>query len=333
MKYNEVIKDLKNKIYHPVYLLMGAEPFYIDKVTDYIATHILEEHEKDFNQTVFYGKDADVEQIINASKRYPMMANHQVIIIREAQELKDIDKLIYYTDQPLKSTILVINYKYKKFDKRKKLYKSIQTNGLVFESPEIKDYKLPEWISQFVKSKKYQIDDKAAHILAENLGNDLGKIANELDKLIITLPKDSKNITAEQIEKNIGISKDYNNFELTNALCDKNLLKAYRIIDYFGRNPKNHHISATLATLYYFFSKVMAFHFVKDKSQQNVASSLGIHPFLVNNYKKAAQQFKPPKIARIIDTLREYDLRSKGLGSSHTPDSELMKEMLYKIIH
>lgn len=327
------MKDLKSKKYSPIYFLMGDESYYIDKVTNYIMNNVLSESEKSFNQTIMYGKDVEIGTVITAAKRFPMMCDHQVIIVKEAQNIKKIEDLHFYAKQPLKSTILVINYKYKTLDKRSKLYKALK-NGTLLESKKLYDNKLPEWIKEYLSEKNISIDPPSSLLLAENLGNDLNKISNELDKLIITLPDDEKKITSKHIEQNIGISKDYNTFELNNALTNKDVLKANRIVNYFAANEKEHHISLTIASIFYYFSKVFQYHFLPDKNNSKaVASALGVHPFFVNDYKKAAQKYKPPKIAQIFSDLREYDLKSKGVENNSATQGDLQRELIFKILH
>jgi len=331
--YEQILSDLKNKIYHPIYFLSGEEPYFIDRITEYASKHILTEEEKSFNQTIFYGKDVDAADISNASNRFPMMANHQVIIVKEAQEVKNFEDLVHYIQKPLKSTILIINYKYRSLDKRFKIYKALQETAIIFESKKLYDDKIPTWIVEYIKPKNYQIESKAAILLIEFLGNDLSKIANEIEKLIITLPDGMKIITPDHIEKNIGISKEYNNFELQNALIARNVVKANRIIRYFADNQKNHHISVTLTSLYYFFTKLLLYHSLKDKSRQNVAASLKIKPFFVSDYEKGARIYNINKVIRIISWLRDYDLKSKGFGNVSADAGDLLKELIYKILH
>jgi DNA polymerase III subunit delta len=262
------------------------------------------------------------------------MANYQVVIVKEAQNIKDIDDLIHYAANPLKSTILVINYKYKTLDKRKKLYKVINDNGVLYESKKLYDNEVPGWINAYLKKRNLTIDPSAGMLLTEYLGNDLSKIANEIEKLIITLPSGEYSITSSHIEKNIGISKDYNNFELHKALTQKNVLKANRIVNYFANNSKDNPLVLTISMLYSFYSKVLIYHFIKNKTnKQEVAAALKVNPFFIADYEKAAKQYNPKKIVEIIALLREYDLRSKGLNSENTPDGELLKELVYKILH
>lgn len=331
MKFEDIITELKNKIYKPVYFLHGEEAYFIDVITDYIAKNALSESEKSFNQTILYGKDIQVEDIDNAARRFPMMAPYQVIIVKEAQNVKKIENLVYYAENPLKSTILVINYKYKKLDKRLKLHKVLSKNAVLFESNKLYDNQIPAWINNYLKEKKYSIDLIASNLLSEFLGNDLSKIANELNKLAITLPEGTK-ITPEIIEKNIGISKDYNNFELQNAIKSKDILKANRIINYFADNPRDNPIVLTITSLYFFFAKVLTYHFLADKSKGNVASQLKINPFFVKDYEDTARKYNKSKVLSVISILREYDLKSKGYDNNAS-HGDLLKEMIFKILH
>ncbi len=333
MTYDQIIKDLKNKIYKPIYLLMGDETYYIDLITNYITEHILSADEKTFNQTILYGKDAEARLVDNAARRYPMMSNYQVVVVKEAQNLKSIEDLVFYCSKPLQSTILVINFKYKTLDKRKKLYKEIENNGIVFESKKLYDYQIPKWIKEYLKKHKYEIDPNAEMLLTEYLGNDLGKISNELDKLIISLPENTT-ITNDLIEKNIGISKDYNNFELQKALVQKDVLKANRIINYFGQNQRDNPIATTIPSLFYFFSKVLAYHYIPDKSNKNaVASQIQVSPYFIDEYKLASTNYSKRKVVDIISILRDYDLKSKGVDSNAVSPGDLLKEMIFKMLH
>ena len=315
----------------PVYFLMGEEPYYIDHIAAYIEQNVLSEEEKDFNQMVMYGRDINVSDIIAAAKRYPMMAQRQLVIIKEAQELsRAIEKLTDYVSAPQPTTILVICYKYKSIDKRKALYKAIKKNGFVFESKKLYENQVSEWIRNQVATKNHSITPKATQMLIEFLGTDLGKIANELDKLQLLL-KTGASITPEAIEKNIGISKEYNNFELQKAIGQGNQTKAYRIIHYFGQNPKDNPIVVTLSLLYSFFSKLLQYHGLADKSRSNVASALRIAPFFVPEYQMAAANYPMKKVSKIIAYLRETDLKSKGIGASNLTVKDLLQELLVKI--
>jgi len=331
--YEEMMSDLKNKIFHPIYFLTGPEPYFIDKITNYISENVLQEEEKSFNQTILYGKETSPETVINSAKRFPMMANHQVIIVKEAQEMDHFEKMIHYFEQPLGSTLLVINYKYKNIDKRTKLFKSIREKAVVFESKKLYDNKIPDFISKLLKPKGYQIEPKAAVLLTEFLGNDLSKIENELQKLILNIPEGTKIINSDQIERNIGISKEYNNFELQKALVDRDPLKANRIIRYFANNQKNNPIILTITSLYSFYSKILTYHVLKDKSRQNVAASLKVNPYFVQEYEKAARVYNARKVVNIISILREYDVKSKGFGRVSTNEGDLLKELIFKILH
>jgi DNA polymerase III subunit delta len=330
--WQDIHTDLKAKIYHPVYLLMGEEPFFIDVISDAIEKKVLTDEEKEFNQTILYGRDTDVPTIVSVAKRYPMMSNHQVVIIKEAQNVKDIELLEPYVKNPLKSTILVLCYKYKTYDKRKSFYKSVVAHGVVLDSKKLYDNKMPEWISNYVKPKGFKIGDRAAQLIADHLGNDLGKVVNELKKVFISLPKGGE-ITDKLIEQNIGISKDFNIFELQNALTAKNTFKAFQIAKYFGENPKSNPMPVTLALLYTYFSRILQYHYIKDKSQGDLASELKVAPFLVKDITAAANKYPVAKLISIFSFLREYDLKSKGVDSSGTDDGELLKELIYKILN
>ncbi len=333
MTYEQILEELKTKKYRPIYFLMGEEPYFIDQVSNYIEKNVLTDSEKSFNQTVVYGNDIDIGNLSNTARRYPMMAEHQVVIVKEAQNLKNIDDLIYYAEHPLTSTILVVNYKYKKLDKRKKLHAALVKNGIVFESNKLYESQVPDWITSYLKSRGFSIQPAAAMMLTEYLGSDLGKIVNELEKLIIAMPAGDKSVTSVHIEKNIGISKDYNTFELHNALVAKDVLKANRIVNHFDRNPKNNPLLLTLSSLYYFFSKILHYHGLKDRSRQNAAAALKINPYFVPEYQKAAQIYSQQQVMQVISYLREYDLKSKGIGNLSATDGDLLKELVYRIIH
>ena len=335
MTFEKIMTELKKKQYRPIYFLMGKEPYYMDVISDYIAENTLAEHEKTFNQVILYGKDTTVYAILDAAKRFPMMAERQVVIVKEAQNMKEIDKLQSYVEKPLKSTILVINYKYDTLDKRLKIYKALDQSkeAVVFESKVLYDNQVPGWINSYLTERGYGIVPAASVLLTEYLGTDLSKVVNELNKLIITLPVNEKKITLEHIEQNIGISKDYNVFELQKALGEKNVLKANRIINYFSRNPKDNPMVMVISSLHSYFVKILTYHYLLDKSQVMVASALKINPFFVREYEAAARKYSASKITQIISIFREYDLKSKGVGSSAASDSDLMREMIFKILH
>ena len=331
--YEEIISDLKNRIFKPVYFLAGEEPYYIDLITDYIQEKVLPEDEKAFNQIVLYADDTNIAAIIDTARRFPMMASHQVLIIKEAQTLKKLDDLAIYLEKPLLSTILVFSYKYRTLDKRTKLYKTLDSHGAYFESPRIRDYLIPAWIERYLMIKGIKTDPSASALLTEYLGTDLHKIVNELDKLIITLPAEKPFITTALIEKNIGISKDYNNFELQKAIGEKNIFKANMIVHYFADNPKDNPITLSISSLFSFFSKLLTFHYLTDKSKNNVAAVLKVNPFFVKEYENSALKYDVSKTVQIISLLRTYDMKSKGYGDPGTEPGELMKELIFRILH
>jgi DNA polymerase-3 subunit delta len=328
-----IIDDLNNKIFQPIYFLSGEEPYFIDMITAKIEASVLTEPEKAFNQTILYGKDCDFASVINIARRYPMMAGHNLVILKEAQELKDFDKLVHYFEHPLKSTILVINYKYKDLDRRKSVFKSLEKNALIYESEKLYEEKIPGWISKYLGKRNYNIEPKAAVLLTEFIGNDLGKLAGELEKLIIIQGSENRMITSGSIEKNIGISKEYNNYELQSALARRDILKTNRIINYFAGNQRNNHISQTISSLYFFFSKLLVFHHINDKSRTNAASALKINPYFVSEYEIASRNYPEGKVIQIISLLREYDVRSKGYENVSSSTGDLLKELIYKMTH
>jgi DNA polymerase-3 subunit delta len=321
---------------------MGEETYFIDKISDYISDNVLTDAEKGFNQTILYGKDTEPHNIIANARRFPMMSNHQVIVVREAQNIKDLvakekekskekskTPLEIYLENPLKSTIIVICYKYKSIDKRTSVAKLIDKTGVLFEAKKIYDNQLPTWIGNYLKTQNYTIAPQAAAMLSEYLGADLSKVVNELDKLIISLPVGTQ-ITPDHIEKNIGISKEFNVYELQNALGERDLLRANRIINYFGDNPPSNPIPGALFS---YFSKILNYHFLEDKSQNNVASVLQVHPFFVKTYVTAAKNYNIKKLVEIISILREYDMKSKGWGNVSASPADLQREMIYRILH
>ncbi len=328
----QLVTDIKNKNLKPIYFLMGEEPYYIDKISDFIETTVLAEEERGFNQMVLYGRDIAIEDIVSNAKRYPMMAEHQVVIVKEAQDLsRTIEKLASYAENPQPTTVLVVNYKYKKIDKRKSLYKTLKKTGIVYESKKLYENQVADWIRRVLSPKNYSISPKAAQMLVEFLGTDLSKINNELEKLQIILPKGTQ-ISPEHIEENIGISKDYNNFELRKAIGEKNTIKAYQIINYFAENPKDNPMVVTVSLLFNFFSQLLHFHGLSDKSPRNVASALKVNPYFVNEYITAARHYPMRKVSAVVSTLREFDVKSKGVGANAVPQGDLLKELLVKIL-
>ena len=403
MRFEEIIADLRKKIYHPVYFLMGEEPYYLDQISNYIEENVLNEAEKGFNQTVVYGRDTSLADLVGMSRRFPMMANYQVIIVKEAQDLfrknelekinqvikakealdapkakrwveairehrlqsvaqamkvpdlcKPADKksleevfahlsilnsesgkacagLIQLLDQPMKSSILVFNYKYQKLDKRKAFAKKLDKAGVLFESARLYDNKIPDWIVQWLQKKGYHIEIPAAALLAEYLGNDLSRVANELGKLIINLPAGTK-VNTTHIEENIGISKEYNIFELQKALGLKDRVKTLKIVNYFAANEKENPVVKTIVILHSYFSKLLLYHSLKDKSQHNVATALGVHPFFVKDYQQAAAAYAPGRLQHIMGLLYAYDLKAKGVNNVSVRDGELTRELIFRII-
>jgi DNA polymerase-3 subunit delta len=334
MTAQDIIKDIKARKLKPIYLLHGEEGYYIDLISDFLEEHVLSEAEKGFNQTILYGKDTEMMTVLNASKRYPMMSDYQLVMVKEAQDLKfdkAEDQFQAYCENPLRSTVLVLCHKYKKFDKRKKAYKLIEKAGLIFESGTIYDNKLPAWIEDFVKAKGHHINPKASALLAEYLGNDLSKVANELEKLMLNVPQ-AQEINTKEVQDNIGISKEYNVFELQNALTRRDVYKANQIVNYFEANPKANPIVLVMGNLAGYFTKILKYHYVTDKSQ--AARELGVNPYFLKDYELAARNYNLGKTFEVISLLREYDLKSKGVDATgHTEHGELMKELVFKIMH
>ena len=325
---DDILRELKAGQYRPIYYLMGEEPYYIDLISDYITDNVLNETEKEFNLTVVYGADVDVATIINAAKRYPMMSEHQVVVVKEAQNIRNIDELSYYLQKPLLSTILVICHKHGVLDKRKKLAAEIEKSGILFESRKVK------FITSYMKRKGIDLEPKATSMLADFVGTDLSRLTGELEKLIITLPKGQTRVTPEQIERNIGISKDYNNFELRSAIVEKDVLKANRIIKYFEENPKTNPIQMTLSLLFGFFSNLMLAYYAPEKSEQGIAAFLGLKsPWQSREYLNAMRMYNGIKTMQIIGEIRYTDAKSKGVGNPSLNDSDLLRELVFKILH
>lgn len=324
-----ILADLKQNRYRPVYFLCGDEPYYIDLISHYIEHHALEEAEQSFNQTVLYGRDIDVSIILNEAKRYPMMSERTVVIVKEAQNIKKIEELDSYLNQPLTSTVLVICYKYKTPDGRTAFGKSIKKKSVYLETKKLYANQLPQWITEYSHTKKLKVHPQAAVLMAEYLGNDLSKISNEIDKLAINLDQGTE-ITAHHVQENIGISKEYNVFELQAALGQRDILKCNKIINYFGASGSDNPPQMVIPALYNYFVKIMLMHKLNDKSQ--AAKVLGVNPYFVRDYEVAARIYSPIKLVDIISTLREYDLKSKGVNANISP-LDLYKEMIYKIVH
>ncbi|MBP3943809.1 DNA polymerase III subunit delta [Sphingobacteriaceae bacterium WQ 2009] len=336
MNSSPIVADIKNRKLKPLYLLHGEESYFIDLISKALEDHVLSEAEKGFNLTVLYGKETEFSQLISAAKRYPMMAEYQVIIVKEAQHLKwksDDSLLQKYVDNPTPTTILVFAYKYAKFDKRKKIFKSFEKNGLVLESPKLYDDKVAAWIIGYIKDAKHSIHPQAAALMGEYLGTDLSKVANELDKLMLNIPA-TREIAVADIEQNIGISKDYTIFELNAALAKRQSAKVYQIVDYFAANPKAHPLVVVIGGLSAYFIKVLKYHYLADKSSAAVAKELGVHPFFTKEYELAARNYNRRKTFDIIHFLKETDLQSKGMNIGYSAEPvDLLRELMFKIMN
>jgi len=334
LTFEEIKGGILNKKFMPVYLLQGEEPYFIDQLTELLIEQVLDESERDFNQTLVYGSETDIATVIHAAKRYPMMSERQLVVVKEAQNLKKIEELVYYVQKPQPTTILVLNYKHGKLDGRKKLPGEINKIGIVFESKKLYENKVPAFITSYLREKQVTIEPRSAQILTDYLGTNLSKITNELDKLIISLPTGQRRITPELIESNIGISKDFNNYELQTALASKDVLKANRIIFYFGKNRKNNPFIMTLNVLYNFFSNLMICHFETNKTEARLMSVLGFrYNFQVQDYIKAIKTYNAFKTMEIISLIRDFDAKAKGVNNISSSESDLLKELIYKIMH
>ena len=335
MEFDAILRELKDGKYRPLYFLHGQEPFFIDIISDHLEKKVLSEAEQSFNLTVLYGKDVDHKTVVDAARRYPMMAPRQVVVLKEAQEMRTLKELQSYAEKPSETTILVIAHKYKKYNLNSGFGKALKKNALIFESKPLYDNQVPGWINTFLKQKGYQASPAATELIAEYLGTDLSKVANELEKLILNLPKGSE-IDARQIEENIGISKDYNVFELQKALGLRDVLKANRIVHYFAANPKKNPLPMVIGSLYNYFSKVYLMHFLRNLPEQELLEGLQLRSrFFLKEYKAAARNYRLPDAERVIALLREYDLKSKGVDYNSTgkPEGELLKEMVWRILH
>ncbi len=330
--YDQILSEIHKKQFAPIYFLTGEEPYYIDMITDTIENEALEEADKAFNQIVLYGRDVDLETIANHARSFPMMGDRMVVIVKEAQDVKNLEDFEPYLETIPETTLLVFAYKYKKFDKRKALAKRIDKMGVWFESKKLYESNIPGWIQNYLKTEGYSITPKATQMLADFLGTDLHKIANELKKLIIALPK-NKSIDDADVERNIGISKDFNVFELQNAIGFRDVLKANRIVNYFGDNGKDNPLLLTAITLYGYFTKLIKLHCTQDKSQGNLASVLGVNPYFVRDYLDASRNYSLGDCIRCISILREFDMKSKGCDSGEVSEKDLYREMIYKLMH
>ena len=331
MLANTIVSDWKKGVYKPIYWLEGEEEYFIDKVVEYAENHILNEQDAAFNLTVFYGKDADWTAVINACRRYPMFAARQVVLLKEAQQMRDIEKLESYIENPLVSTVFVVSYKEKKVDGRTRMAKLLKEKGVMLTTKKLYDNQLPEWTSELIESKGLGISQKALMLLVDHIGNDLSRIENEINKISINLDK-RKTITEEDVEEYVGVSKDFNVFELQAALATKNLPKAIQIIQYFESNPKAAPIQLILPSLYSFFSKVFMIYGLNTRDEKSVATSLGVNSFFVRDYLRATALFSYPDVEKLILLLSDYNLKSIGIKNSGTPDASLLKEMVVKMI-
>ena len=335
ISYESICKEIAERKFSPIYVLMGEEPFFIDQITDLLIENVLAEEERDFNQSIFYGADADAVSVINAARRFPMMSEYQLIVVKEAQLMRDIELLNAYAKHPLSSTVLVINYKYKTLDRRKSLAAAVEKNGILFESKKIPDYKMPGYITELLQQRSLAIDAKAAQMLSDFLGNDLNRLSKELDKLAIVMAQmGSKRVTPELVERNIGISKEYNNFELIKALATKDVLKANRIAQYFEKNPKTNPLQMTLAVLFNYFSNLLIAYYSKDRSEAGLMAALGLRSaFQLKDYQMGMRHYSAMKVFLSIGEIRKADAASKGVDNASASDADLLKELLYKIMH
>ncbi|MBK9733000.1 MAG: DNA polymerase III subunit delta [Chitinophagaceae bacterium] len=334
--HDVILRDIKNKIFHPIYLLEGEEPYFIDLVSDYIENNLLPESERSFNQTVLYGKDTSVNEIRQRAMNYPMFSNYQVLIVKEAQMLKKWDELLPYVEKPVKTTILVLCHRYDNFDKRTKVGKLLKDSSasVLMTTKKLYDNQVPDWIHQYLQERGFKIEQHAASLLVEYVGNELSRVSNELEKLMLNV-KSGKQISVDDIEKNIGISKEYNTFELSKALGLKDVLKANRIVSYFNANPKSSPLVLTIGSLFGYFSKIYLMHQAKPKTDSEIVSVLGIKsfPMIINEYKSASRNYSPQKTEQVIALLQDYDLRSKGVNDTGSEEGALLKELVYKILH
>jgi len=333
--HRDIVDAIRKKEYASVYLLMGEESYYIDRISEYMEENILTPEERDFNQQIIYcTKETNVADIVNSAKRYPMMAEHQVVIVKEAQNLLKIDEMVPYVNNPQKTTILVICYKNGTVDKRKKLVAAIEKNGVVFESPKVKETTLPQFIVDYLRRRKVNIEQDACMLMVDSIGADLNRMAGELDKLVITLPAGETRITTDLIEKNIGISKEYNGLELRTAIINKDVFRANQIMHFFNDNPKANPPQPTLGLLFNLFSNIMLAYYAPDKSPRGMMAQLDLKTeWQLRNYTDAMRHYSAKKTLDIIAKLRETDAKLKGVGKGNTPDGDIMNELIYFILH
>ena len=336
--FNQVLQSLKKGQYAPVYFLQGDEPYYIDLIADHLEKNVIPEHEKGFNQMIMYGKDVSMNAVITNARRFPMMAEKQLVLVKEAQEIQDFNKaegtklLEAYLQKPVPSTVLVFCYKYKALDNRKALTKLIDKNAVLVSTKKLYDNQVPDWIGSYVSESGYEISPKATFMISEFVGNNLERISNEIGKMLVNLG-DTKQITENHVERYIGISREYNVFELQKALTNKNVVRANKIINYFAANPKANPVLPIIAMLFSFFSKLLVAHHTKDKSDRNLASVLKINPFFVKEYKLALSNYHLHKVVDNIHHLRNADLQSKGVKVGTVNDQQILKELVFKLLH
>ena len=334
--FEGIMTDLKAGNYAPVYYLMGEESYYIDKICDFIAEHALQHEERDFNQTVLFGSDVTAAQVADAARRYPMMAERQVVIVKEAQNLKQTDQLEKYFKKPMPQTVLVMCHKNGVIDGRKREYvKTIREAGVLFESKKLRDRDLPHFIESYLKQREVSIDPKSTQLIADAIGADLSRLTGELDKVIISLPKESRRVTPQVVEDQIGVSKEFNSFELQNAIVNRNVFKANQIVKYFDDNPKAGNIYQFLPMLFSYFQNLMIAYYAPQKqSQEGVAEWLELrNPWAAKDYMTGLRNYSGMKVMQIISKIREIDAKSKGLDNPNTPPGELMKELIFYILH
>jgi DNA polymerase III subunit delta len=331
MTLEKILADLKKHTYKPVYWLEGEEEFFIDQVIEYAEKKILSENEASFNLTIFYGRDVSWPDLINACRKYPMFSDMQVVILKEAQAMKEIEKLESYVEKPLASTLLFVAYKGKKLDGRTRLSKLLKDKSVLLTTKKMYDNELPEWASGMVKSKGYSITNKALFLLIDHIGNDLSRLNNEVNKLILNL-NDRKNITEDDVEMFVGISKEFNVFELQQAIANKDLYKAIRIIQYFESNPKAAPIQLIFPSLYNYFSKVQMIYSVPSRDEKSVATAIGVHSYFVRDYLQTAMKFSSQEIEKVLLLLHQYNLKGIGVNDIGSSDAMLLKEMTVKMI-
>ena len=332
--FESLRSEINKGIFKPIYLLMGEEAYFIDVLSELLENKVLTETEKDFNMQVFYGTDSDVDTVISSARRFPMMAEHQLIIVKEAQQLSRFDVLETYAKNPMLSTVLVLCYKHGNVDKRKSIVKSIDKIGVVFESKKLYENQIPAFIKSYFHEKGIVIDEKSAQMLTDFVGNDLSRLIKELEKLQISLPEPQKRITSDVVEKNVGISKDYNNFELLKAIIARNTLTANRIVNYFDKNPKDNPMVVTISVLFNFFGNLLECFWVQNKSEQNIINALNLRSsFFVRDYMTALKHYNVNKVMEIISLLRTFDAKSKGIDNISASQGELLKDLVYRIMH